>query len=87
MVGTVGVAQRASCTTSALRIFVRGSQRYNPRVKVECLHALCFDFVEVKAQTLVAYIGAPASITGALHHKANLSFVYKTAGALSYAYR
>jgi len=33
--------------------------------------------VEVKAQTLVAYICTPASITGTLHHKANISFVYK----------
>ena len=65
------------CITSALRIFVRGSRCYNPCIKVERLHALCFDFVEVKAQTLVAYVGTPASITGTLHHEANLSFVYK----------
>ncbi len=65
------------CIASGLRIFVRGSQCYNPCIKVERLHALCFDFVEVKAQTLAAYIATPASITGTLHHKANISFVYK----------
>ncbi len=71
------------CTISTHSEYLSESQCYISCIKVESMHALCFDFVEVKGQSSsTGYIyRTPASITGTLHHKAK-----SESSALSWGY-